>query len=375
MAGIFPPGLRGYMAAEEANRQQGDSNLRQAIGIMNLGHQARLAAMEEQAQPMKLGIMKAQLEAAQNPAPLVKDLGGSYGIFNPRTMQPMSEIPKTATPDALVKANAPKLEKVAVAGQPGVTQSMWLRPGDTSGPMVGGQSMPEILNPAVQSAKVQVAQAGRPLVNVSMSTEKKYGEQFAGKIAESDVGMRDAAMKAPDLAARSNRIMQMLNTGAITGAGADFRLQFDKALALAGVTDGSKAANTETLAASMAENTLDAIKASGLGSGSGFSNADREFLEKAKGGKITMERESLSRLAELQHKAAVGAATNWNARVKQIPGSALEGTGIQTTPVEVPGLYGRRAGDAGRGPKVGTIENGYEYLGGDPALPNSWKQR
>ncbi len=191
-------------------------------------------------------------------------------------------------------------------------------------------------------------------VNVSqnVSTEKKYGEQFATKIAGSDSDMRDAAIKAPQLADRANQIKKILADGkVITGFGADFRLQADKAIALAGFKGaGGEAANTETLASGLAQNTLDAIKASGLGSGNGFSNADRDFLEKAVGGKVNLEKQTIDRLANLAHKAAEQTALRWSTRVKEIPASALEGTGIKTDPVTVSPLHGSKPPAAGGAP-------------------------
>ena len=176
----------------------------------------------------------------------------------------------------------------------------------------------------------------------SISTEKKYGEQFAGKIAQADSNLLDAATKAPELADRANRIKQILASGnVITGFGADFRLKFGKAAALAGLNGADDAAaNTETLAASLAQNTMDAIKASGMGGGTGFSNADRDFLEKAVGGKINLEPQAIGRLADLAHRAASLMAKRWNKRVKEIPATAIEGTGIKTDPVQVAPLFG-----------------------------------
>ena len=176
-------------------------------------------------------------------------------------------------------------------------------------------------------------------VNVAVSTEKKYGEQFAGQIAKADSDMRDSAIKAPQLAERANTVLKLLSDGrAITGTAADFRLQFAKAAQLAGFGNGT-AADTETVATSLAQNTLDAIKASGLGAGSGFSNADRDFLEKAVGGKINLEKETLQRLASLSYRASVESAKRWNQRVTEIPRSALEGTGIKQDPISVPDMF------------------------------------
>jgi len=186
------------------------------------------------------------------------------------------------------------------------------------------------------------ARTSAPRVSVGLSTEKKYGEQFAGKVAENDMNLMEAAQKAPELAARSNRIKEALSTGkVVTGFGADYRLALGKALGLAGLSDQETITNTETLAADLAKNTLDAIKASGLGSGTGFSNADRDFLEKAAGGLIKLESGSISKLAELSHKAASSSTERWNKRAKMIPRSAIEGTGIDTSPTSVPPLYGQ----------------------------------
>ncbi len=174
-------------------------------------------------------------------------------------------------------------------------------------------------------------------VTTNVNTEKKYGEIFSSKVAENDVSMMDAAHKAPELADRANRIRQLLATSpTITGVGAEFRLNMAKAMKLAGLSSDDAIENTETLVAELSSNTLDAIKASGLGAGNGFSNADRDFLEKARGGKITMEKGSLSRLAELAHRAADQSVQRWNTRAKAIPQSALEGTGITRDPVSVP---------------------------------------
>jgi len=60
----------------------------------------------------------------------------------------------------------PQLVDSPVPGQPGVSQPTWVRPGEAGGTAVGGQKMPEILNPAVQAARVGVAEAGRPSVTV-----------------------------------------------------------------------------------------------------------------------------------------------------------------------------------------------------------------
>ena len=201
-----------------------------------------------------------------------------------------------------------------------------------------------LTNPNFIAQQLAKKKAGAAQNNVNVSTEKKYGEQFAGKVAEADVALRDAADKAPSIAENSNRILGILNSGQVfTGTGANVKLQLAKSLKLAGGNDSESIANTEVLVSSLADSTLGAIKSSGLGSGQGFTNTDRDFLEKAKSGQLTYDAESLKKLAELSYRAAVATADKYNKRIKTIPKSAIEGTGISTEPISIPPLANKKA--------------------------------
>lgn len=230
-----------------------------------------------------------------------------------------------------VELNKPSIQTINQGGQTQVLQT----PGLGGAPTSVGTYADVELPAAVEAQKSRIARAGAS--NISLSTEKTYSGKFANAIAESDASKLAAAEGAPAAAANADRILDLLSTGnVITGTGANVRLQMAKALNLAGGTDSEKIANTEVLLSSLAETTMGAIKSSNLGAGQGFTNADRDFLEKAKAGQITYDAKSLGRLAELSRKAAEKSAEIWNTRVKQIPKSALEGTGINTEPVVVP---------------------------------------
>jgi len=189
---------------------------------------------------------------------------------------------------------------------------------------------------AVEAQRSRIAKSGASNITIPVSTEKKYGERFGGLIADQDAAKLSAAENAPQAAATADRVMDLISSGkVITGTGANARLQLAKALNLAGGTDSEKIRNTEVLVSSLAETTLGAIKSSNLGAGQGFTNADRDFLEKAKAGQLSYDAKSLTELARLSRLAAEKSADSWNTRVKQIPASALEGTGISTNPVVV----------------------------------------
>jgi prophage maintenance system killer protein len=190
---------------------------------------------------------------------------------------------------------------------------------------------------AQYDAAIRKATTSAPGVTVNVGNEKKYGEQFASKVAEGDVVLRAAAQEAPAAAENANRILQTLATGkAIVGAGADIKLGIAKLLNIAGADNAEIISNTEGMVTSMAQNTLNAIKTSGLGTGQGFTDKDLKFLEAAKSGNINFQPDTIRRLAELSHKAAEATADKWNSRAREIPASAIQGTGVSLEPVRVP---------------------------------------
>lgn len=193
------------------------------------------------------------------------------------------------------------------------------------------------LPPAVQAQKLQRAVAAAP--NISVNTEKKFGEVFGTKVAEADVGKLATAEKAPELASSANRIIELVQRGDVfTGPIADIKLNIARALNVAGANNQEKIANTEALVAATGQSTLDAIKGAGLGTGQGFTDKDLKFLQGIAGGTIALTAQTLTRLAELQHQTATRAAESWNKRVQEIPKDVLQGTGLSTAPITVPPL-------------------------------------
>jgi hypothetical protein len=233
--------------------------------------------------------------------------------------------------EKFMELNKPSNITINQGGQTQVLQ----KPG-LGGPLTSAGIYADVALPAaVEAQKARIARAGAS--NITVSNEKTYGSKFAGLIADSDAAKLAAAEGAPAAAETADRILNLLSTGnVITGTGANVRLQMAKALNLAGGNDSEKIANTEVLLSSLAETTMGAIKSSNLGAGQGFTNADRDFLEKAKAGQITYDAKSLARLADLSRKAAEKSADTWNKRVNQIPKSALEGPGVSLEPVVVP---------------------------------------
>jgi hypothetical protein len=169
-----------------------------------------------------------------------------------------------------------------------------------------------------------------PGVNVSVNTEKNLYSTMAEKQAAENVTLYSRAQQAPELLERSRRVKQALGSDskAITGAGAEWLLTGAKVAAQMGFNTGDAAADTEALARDLAASTLDGIKASGLGAGSGFSNADRDFLEKVVGGSIKLEGKTLLRLADLNEKSAIKTIQRWNSQADRLDKKQLDAMGI-----------------------------------------------
>jgi len=267
------------------------------------------------------------------PQPSTVDLGGTVAtrVFDPATgtFNTVSTEQKTAAPSAPTDLAKLQAERDALIKK---------NPKD---PLI-----------AEYNARIkQITTHPSPSVtNVNVSTEKAYGGALASGLAKSDIEMRDAALSAPDAANNANKILEVLSKGnIIAGPGAEWKLKAAKLFNIVGKNNDELIANTEQLQKGLAAQTLDSIKTSGLGAGAGFTNADRDFLEKARSGNIEMTPETLRRTAELAHKSAQGTASKWNARVQQIPKSAIEGTGLSTEQVSVPGLYGKPSAARGGG--------------------------
>jgi hypothetical protein len=179
--------------------------------------------------------------------------------------------------------------------------------------------------------------AGGQQISVSVGAEKKYSEVFSSAVAKADQDKLSAAENAPNMAANASRILDLLDTGKIiAGPFADIRLLVARGLNVAGANNDEVISNTERLISSTAQQTLDAIRGSGLGLNQGFTDKDREFLQQIAGGKIDFQPKTLRDLAELQFKAAQQSVNVWNSRATKIPRSALEGTGISSEPLPIP---------------------------------------
>ena len=130
--------------------------------------------------------------------------------------------------------------------------------------------------------------------------EAELGKKQADRITSSQAAANDAV----GIIDTVKRGRDILRSGAITGAGADFLVGFNQALKTMGIDFGyaDAAANSQAFAANMASNVGKLIKQ--FGAGTGLSNADREYAEKMAGGKISLDRSAIDRILDINERAA-----------------------------------------------------------------------
>lgn len=144
-------------------------------------------------------------------------------------------------------------------------------------------------------------------VQVNLDTTQKAGDKFATELA----GKRaDLLAKSYDNATAASKAIDAIEqaegdvaAGIKSGASGQVALGVAKFAKSLGLDADPQIANTEAFRANMARETLNLVK--GLGAGTGISNADREFAEKASGGSILLDNQAIVRLMNIA-KAAAG---------------------------------------------------------------------
>lgn len=259
-----------------------------------------------------------------------KLLSGLMGVDPMSAFQMMQPKPADykVVDGALVQTNAPGGPKSVFERSKPVDMNQLMIPDGKGGFMV---------NQALLDARGQIAEKGAARASLSVNTERSYGGEIAQGLAKADLAALDVARSAPDRIKSASDVKRILSTGnAITGTAAEQRLWVDKALSTAGVIDGTRTQATEDLVNLLANQTLDAIKTSGLGSGQGFTDKDRQFLQDAKAGRIEINAKTLYRMADLNEKSARASIAYGNKVAARLKGNPILGTIGQDLEVAVP---------------------------------------
>jgi hypothetical protein len=202
--------------------------------------------------------------------------------------------------------------------QGGQTQVLQMPAFGGAGTPVG--TYPDMPLPAdVEAQQLRLKKAGAASTTVQLPVQEKAFEGELGKgQAKSIIDNRAAAQDAASIIDTVNIGRDILKGGVITGAGADFLVNFNQALKTAGVDFGyaDASANSQAYAANMAQNVGKIIKQ--FGAGTGLSDADRQYAEKMAGGKITLDAKALNKILDINERAARNVITRHNKDVAGI---------------------------------------------------------
>jgi hypothetical protein len=162
--------------------------------------------------------------------------------------------------------------------------------------------------PLMQDGEQLKAPERRPLVQIAPG-ENAFSSTIGTGLGKEVVSDLATARRAPDIAARANNVLAAIDENkAFVGPASQFKLQLARALNVTGKGPSEQIAATESLIANLKQSVIDAIKASNLGTGNGFTNKDLDFLVQAKAADIANDPKTLAEFARRAYLTAEEAA-------------------------------------------------------------------
>lgn len=163
-----------------------------------------------------------------------------------------------------------------------------------------------------------------PLVQIDQGgvAQDVATDEFAKFLSKDLATQRKDVIGAADSIRSANNAVELINSGIITGFGAEFLTSAGNALKRIGINFAEDAvANTQAYMANQAKQVAQIIKA--FGAGTGLSDADREYAEKAAAGKITMTENALKRIIQINATANSNVINQFNKDVSGFDRSRL----------------------------------------------------
>jgi hypothetical protein len=174
-----------------------------------------------------------------------------------------------------------------------------------------------------QAKKAQAEAEGRGTPLVQVSTGSKAEEAYATKVAslgaEEDTTLVATARKAPETIQKiDNTLRQIYSSPAITGAFADVIKGIERVRAKFGnqYAEGRVSAS-EVLDAMLGSEVFPMIGELGIGARGLDTIAEREFLRQVMTGTLSLDRNTIARLAEIRRNRVEKSVEDFNNRVDQ----------------------------------------------------------
>jgi hypothetical protein len=201
------------------------------------------------------------------------------------------------------------------------------------------------------------AEASRPVTNVTtgatnvqVGAESAYGKGVSSAAADRDVKRVESAQNGIENIAKIDRTLDLLETGdALTGFGADFRKNVERARALLMKSQraGKTVSDTELLDAMLGSDVFPQIGALGIGARGLDTPAEREFLRQVMTGTISMNKDTLIRMTKIRRDIQERELQRFN---ESVQGGELDRffqySGSPKRPIDIPqrGGFGAQPG-------------------------------
>lgn len=320
MASLWDASDRARQAAIEIvmrNRDIAESRRRFELGMK--------VAQDQQNQKDQMELMKlvekakqAKIEYAQDMMKTAYEKGDEKGVqaFGEPLRQQGLPVPAEQVAGPARPGGLPPVRYFGAPQKQGMSEAEL-----TQRAMQGDKLAQSILERMTQRKK-ETARAGASSVNVEVGEKSmtELGKEMSKDLVAERKDVQGAVASLENMKAAED----LLNSGMITGAGAEFLTNAGNLLAsrLGFKAAEDPVANTQAFAATMGNQVGQIIKQ--FGSGTGLSDADREYAEKIVGGKITLNEKAIRRLLAINKKAYSNVIKRFNKKAEQAmkkPGS------------------------------------------------------
>lgn len=176
------------------------------------------------------------------------------------------------------------------------------------------------LSPEVEAQRVRIAREGASRMTVGLpAAETAYSQTVAKAAGESDIAAFNAAENAATTLTKDYEALDLLRRGQpSTGVTSDLELQFNRIKAAVGKDKeaAKKVTDTELLNALLGQDVFTNIQSLGIGARGLDTPAEREFLREVVSGTVSLNRETLIKMAEIRANVKERAIDKFNKRVE-----------------------------------------------------------
>ena len=169
-----------------------------------------------------------------------------------------------------------------------------------------------------------------PQVSKVLSQQNTIVEKLTEGSVDNFLELNEKARAAEKVLVLNNRSKQLMEEGITSGFGATFQLnvlRLGKELGILPASMTDQVAATETFIATRARQVLAVLGSGAVGSGTGISDKDIEFLKETEAASIALDAESIQRLLRIEEQASRYAINKNNEaldRLKNVAGSGLD---------------------------------------------------